>query len=198
MAQANTPENKSVKGANQARAQGAQSSQAQGRGEGGQDQELLVRRGGRGARGMRPFEDLDRLFEGFFPRSFMRPFAFDRPVWERMMPAARQPMAMPAVDVIDHENEIIVRAEVPGCTKNDLDLSMSDTTLTIRGHSGQEQKEEREDYYYQETSYGEFARSVNLPTEVDATNAQAKIKDGILEVTLPKAQGAKRRSIKVE
>lgn len=157
----------------------------------------LVRRGGRGPQLMRPFEDFDRMFDSFFPRSFMRHFGLDWPTLDRLMPGMQQQSALP-VDVIDHENEIVVRAEVPGCTKEDIDISVDDDMLTIRGASGQEQKEESEDYYCRETSYGEFARLVRLPTEVDPNKAQAKVKNGILEVTLPKAEGSKRRSIKVE
>jgi HSP20 family protein len=171
---------------------------AQGKQESGQGQaksgELQVRRGGRGQGMMRPFEDFDRLFESFFPRGWMRPFGMGMG-YPSMEQVTRQ---MPAVDVIDHENDILVRAEVPGCTKDDIDISLSDSTMTIRGHSGEEHKEEDKDYYYHETSYGEFTRTVALPTDVDADKAQAKLNNGILEVTLPKVETSKRKQIKVE
>lgn len=173
--------------------QGQQSQQGQ---QKGGQQELQPRRAGRAGGAIRPFEEFERIYEGLFPRGWLSPFRmFDMP--ERMMPSMATPR-MPAVDVIDHENEIVIRAEVPGVNKEDLDISMSDHTITIRGRSHEEQKEEKEEYYYHEMSYGEFSRTVSLPTDVDAENAKATCKNGILELTLPKIETAKRKSIRIE
>lgn len=156
-------------------------------------QELLVRRPGRGRGLRRPLEDMERMFEGMIPRGWMRPFEW--PAFEGMMPLAQN---YPPIDVVDRENEVILRAEVPGVTKENLDISISDNVVTIRGHSEHEEEEKKENYYCREMSYGEFSRSITLPETVDSEKATARMKEGVLEMTLPKIEGAKRRSIKVE
>lgn len=159
----------------------------------GQGQQLQQR----APRAMRPFEDFERLYESFFPRSFMRPsFRWDWPL--EAMPAVSAAARVPAIDVVDRENDILVRAEVPGVNKDDLDVSISDNTLTIRGSTKQETKEEKEEFYRQEMSYGEFSRQIVLPENIDSEKVKATMKNGVLELTLPKREGAKRKSIQVE
>ncbi len=141
----------------------------------------------------RPFEEMERWFESFFPRGWLSPL--ERPFIRGSALFAHR---MPALDVIDHEDEVIVRAEVPGVRKEDLKVSLSDSEITIEGRTEHEEEEKRADYYCHEMSYGEFKRTIELPAEVDAAKAQATMKDGLLEIQLPKAEGAKRREIKVE
>jgi HSP20 family protein len=105
---------------------------------------------------------------------------------------------MPAVDVSDLDDEVVVRAELPGVEKKDVDVSMSDNTVTIKGSTKREEKEEKGDYYRCETTCGAFTRTVALPAEVDGSKAKAKFKDGLLELTLPKMEKSKRRSIEVD
>ena len=143
----------------------------------------------RPARIVSPFEDMDRWFEGFFPRGWMRPSRMDWPRWGEM--AAPFEGRMPKVDVIDHDEEVVVRAEVPGVEKDDLDVSISDNTVTIKGETRREEKEEKGDYYRCETSRGAFARTVMLPDYVDTEGAKAKFKDGVLELMLPKVEKAR-------
>lgn len=104
---------------------------------------------------------------------------------------------LPSLDVIDRDNEILVRAEVPGIEKKDLDISLTDNLLTIKGQSSSENKEEKGDYHRHEISRSSFARSVALPGTVDSSKAEAVMKDGILEITLPKLESSKRRNIAV-
>lgn len=106
-------------------------------------------------------------------------------------------LRMPNVDVIDRDDEIAVRAEVPGIDKKDLDISLSDNILTIKGQTQTEKKEEKGDYHRHEISSSSFARSVTLPAAVDASKANAALKDGVLEITLPKLESSKRRNISV-
>jgi HSP20 family protein len=106
-------------------------------------------------------------------------------------------LRMPNVDVIDRDDEIAVRAEVPGIDKKDLDISLSDNILTIKGQTQTEKKEEKGDYHRHEISSSSFARSVTLPAAVDASKANAALKDGVLEITLPKLESCKRRNISV-
>lgn len=148
------------------------------------------------ARALSPFEEMDRFFENFFPRGWMRPLHWDRPVWSELsLPFEGK---MPKVDVIDRDNEIIVKAEVPGVDKKDLDVSMTDNTVTIKGSTSHEEKEEKGDYYRCELSRGSFTRTVALPGDVDSSKAKSKFKDGVLELTLPKVEKSKRRSITIE
>jgi HSP20 family protein len=105
---------------------------------------------------------------------------------------------MPRVDIIDRDKEIVVHAELPGVEKKDLDVTLTDTSVTIKGETRKESKEEKGDYYRCEISRGAFARSVALPAEVESANAKAQFKDGVLELTLPKKAVSKRRSIHID
>jgi HSP20 family protein len=150
----------------------------------------------RPARTLSPFEEMDRMFENYFPRGWMRPFHTEWPAWSKL--AAPFEGRMPKVDVIDRDDEVVVRAEVPGVEKEDLDISVSDNSVTIKGKTRHEEKEEKGDYYRCEISQGSFARMVALPDYVDSDAAKAAFKDGVLELTLPKVEKAKRRSIKID
>jgi len=143
-----------------------------------------------------PFEEMDRLFENYFTRGWLHPFRWARPSWgELPMPFEGK---MPRVDVIDRDDEIIVKAEVPGVDKKDLDISVTDNTVSIKGSTSHEEKEEKDDYYHCEISRGSFSRVLPLPAEVEADKASSKFKDGVLELTLPKAKKTKRHTVKVE
>ena len=85
-----------------------------------------------------------------------------------------------------------------GIEKDDLDISVSDNLLTIKGETKHEEKEEKGEYYRCEISRGTFSRTVALPSDVDSEGGKAKFKDGVLELTLPKIEKTKRRSIKIE
>ncbi len=143
---------------------------------------------------MRPFEEMERWYENLFPRGWLRPFPTDWP----SLRSASFVHRIPAVDMLDRENDVIVRAEVPGVRKEDLKISVSDSTLTIKGHTEHEEEEKREDYYCHELSYGDFSRTLELPAEVDGSKAEAKMKDGMLEIQIPKLEHAKRREVSVE
>lgn len=146
------------------------------------------------ARMLSPFEDMDRLFDQYFHRG-MRPWRFD---WPSLGDLALPDMKIPKVDVVDRENEVLVKAEVPGVEKKDLDISLSDSTITIKGSTRHEEKEENGDYCRREISTGSFSRTVTLPAEVDGTRAKANFKDGMLELTIPKVEKAKRHSVKLD
>lgn len=106
---------------------------------------------------------------------------------------------MPKVDLIDRETEIVVRAELPGVSKDDLEITLAEGTVTIEAHTTEEKKEEEEGKYYRrEMSRGEFRRRVGLPAEVDEAKAKATFTDGILELTLPKLEKTPKRSVRVE
>lgn len=141
------------------------------------------------------FKDMERMFEEFGPGGWLRQWRHEFPGWEHLMPFEGQ---TPRVDVIDRDEEVVIHAELPGVKKEDLDVSMTDDTVTIKGTSAHEEKEETVDYYRREMSRGEFSRTVSLPCEVDDSNAKATFTDGVMELVLPKVEPSKRRSIKVE
>ena len=138
-----------------------------------------------------PIGDIDRMFDDFFGRRWLRPFGWERPL-------AELPALGPSVDIIDRHDEVVVRAEVPGYKKEDIEISVSDSRLTIRGETKTEEKEEKGDYYRCEISRGAFTRTLDLPATVDEGKAKAAMKDGVLELTLPKVEKAKRRTIAIE
>jgi HSP20 family protein len=137
------------------------------------------------------FGDIDRLFDDFIGRRWMRPAGWERPL-------AELPEFVPSVDVIDREDEVVVRAEVPGYRKEEIEISVGDSTLTIRGETKKEEKEEKGDYYRCEISHGAFSRTLELPARVDEAKAKAAMKDGVLELTLPKVEKSRRRTIAIE
>jgi HSP20 family protein len=140
-------------------------------------------------------DDLEKMFDDFFQRAWLRPMRWDMPRWPHMRSLLDD--RAPSLDVIDRDNEIVVRAEVPGIDKKDLDVSLVERRLTIKGSSRHEQKKEEDDYVRQEIRSGSFTRSVLLPAEVDSAKAKAVFKDGVVELTLPKLKSSKRRTIDV-
>lgn len=147
------------------------------------------------ARPLSPFEEMDRMMENLFQRGWMRPFMRDTSHWGDLF--ASSDLKMPSVDVIDRENEVLVKAEVSGVNKDDLDVTVSDDNVTIEGRTSHEEKEEKGDYYRSEITKGSFARSVMLPCKVNGDKAKATFENGILQLTLPKAELSRRHSIKV-
>jgi HSP20 family protein len=142
-----------------------------------------------------PFEDMERFFDDYFSRGWLQPFRWARPSWGDLpMPFEGK---MPKVDVIDREDEIIVKAEVPGVNKDDLDISVTENSVSIKGSTRKEEKEEKGDYYRCEISSGSFSRIVPLPADVDPEKASSTFKDGVLELTMPKVKKAKRHTVKV-
>ncbi len=143
-----------------------------------------------------PFEEMEKLFDSFFPRSWMRPGHWDWPaIGEMAMPFAGR---MPRVDVIDRDTEVLVRAELPGVEKEDLDVTVTDEAVTIKASTRQEKQEEKGDYHRCEISRGSFARSLSLPAGVDVDGCKATFRDGLLELTLPKLAKPSKRRVRVE
>lgn len=143
-----------------------------------------------------PFEDMERFFESRFPSRWMLPFDWSIP----SLSEAKVPFEgkIPKVDIIDRDKELVVKAELPGIDKKDLDISVTKNTVTIQGSTSHEEKEEKGDYYRCEISRGSYSRSLSLPADIDEGKVKAKFKDGVLELTLPKLEKAKRRTIKIE
>jgi HSP20 family protein len=145
-------------------------------------------------RDLTPFEETDRLFDTLFEGGFMRPFDWR---WPEFSGLRRFETNIPRVDVIDREDEILVRAELPGVHKDELDINLSNEYLTIKGET-REVKEEKGDYFRSEIRHGSFMRTVRLPEAVEGDKAKAHFEDGVLEITIPKSEKAKRRTIKID
>lgn len=135
------------------------------------------------------FEEMERMFEGFPPQRWMRSLYPEQSAWAE---------TLPQVDVIDRDDHILVRAAVPGVDKDDLEVSITDHIVTIRGKTRHETREAKGEFYRCEIVSGNFLRTVTLPAPVDETKTQASFKDGMLELTLPKCESAKRHTIKIE
>jgi HSP20 family protein len=104
----------------------------------------------------------------------------------------------PKVDVINRDNEVLVKAELPGVKKDDVNIQVTENSVTIRATTKHEKTEEKGEYCRRELSSGEFVRSVSLPADVDGAKAKASFKDGLLELTIPKLVESKRHSITIE
>lgn len=105
---------------------------------------------------------------------------------------------MPSVDVYEEGSEVVVKAEAPGVAKEDLEVSIADGVVTLRGEIRKEEKVEEKGYYRQERYCGSFHREVPLPVDVKEEDAQATFKDGVLEVRLPKASEEPPKGRKIE
>jgi len=147
---------------------------------------------------MHPFEEMNRLFESYFPRGLLHPFHREWPSQGEL--AAPFEGKAPHVDVINRKREILVKAALPGVEKKDIDVSVTKNSVTIKGTTSHELKEEKEDYYHSEISRGSYCRTLVLPAEVNENEVKAKFKDGILELRLPKAKMEKKttQSIKID
>ena len=104
----------------------------------------------------------------------------------------------PALDLYEDKDNLVLRAEVPGMKKEDIDISLHENTVTISGERRDEKKYEGSETARDERFFGRFTRTLQLPKVVDATKVKAAYKDGILTVTLPKAEEAKPRQIQIQ
>ena len=104
---------------------------------------------------------------------------------------------VPALDVAEREEAIVVEAEVPGMKAEDIDISVQDNTLTIRGEKKDEREDQGNNYHHVERRHGAFRRSIPLPGTVDTTKVEAKYHDGVLTIRLPKSEAAKPRKVKI-
>lgn len=145
---------------------------------------------------MSPFDDFNNFFEQFRNRDWMHPFNWPGSAQSHIPMFAEG--KMPKVDIIDNEKDVLIRAELPGVDKKDLDISMTDHSVTIKACTSYEAKEEKSDYYRSEIEQGEYSRTIGLPADVDIDQAKSSFKNGILELTVPKMECSQRRSIKVD
>jgi len=136
--------------------------------------------------------DMDRMLEDFFGRRA-------RPWWpERWFRTDEMEVKPPIVDVFEEKDDIVVKAELPGMEKDNIEVNLTDHTLTIKGEKKKAEEIKEENYYRAERSYGSFLRTLDLPNEVRADKVKASFKNGILEVRMPKTEEAKTKEVKVK
>ncbi len=145
---------------------------------------------------LNPWEELDRWFAGLGRGGGLQPFGRH---WLQL-PETMAPFTgkQPKVDLLDREHEIVVRAELPGVSKDDVEVTVEEFSVTIKATTRQEQEEEEGEYYHREMSSGEYQRTLALPAAVDKEKARASFTDGVLELTLPKQEQTRRKSVKVD
>jgi len=131
-------------------------------------------------------EAIDRLFE----ESFVRPRGW--------LTIERAGVGTVPLDIYEEGDNLIVKASVPGIKPEDLNVQVQDNLLTISGETRQEEERKEEHYHLREHRYGRFERSVTLPYPVVADKAEAIFENGVLKLTLPKAEEARRKQIPVK
>jgi HSP20 family protein len=137
-------------------------------------------------------QEMERLFEDFWGRPWS---AFGGWPQRRLRELE---FRKPAIEISEEKDAVVIKAEIPGLKKEDLEVNLSDDILTIRGEKKQEAEKKEKGYYYSERSYGSFSRSIQLPTDVQAEKVDASFKDGVLEIRLPKTEEAKRKETKIK
>ena len=143
----------------------------------------------------RPFEglrrDVDRLFEDFTMSPFMMPFrrpAFDlEPFWQ-----PESWVAVPAVDLIEHEKAFELTAELPGLDEKNIEVKVANGVLTIRGEKAEDKEEKNKDFHMRERRFGAFERAFRIPEIVDMDKIEATFKKGVLMVKMPKTAEAQK------
>jgi HSP20 family protein len=131
--------------------------------------------------------DINRIFDDFWKR-FDQPFSALR----------RWDSGGPRTDIAETDKALEVSVELPGIDQKEVDISLTDNSLTIQGEKKSEREESKKGYHLSERLYGSFYRSIPLPSGVDTDKASAEFKNGILTVTLPKTQEALSRVKKIE
>ena len=136
---------------------------------------------------------MEEFFEDFPPRRWMEtfgPLGWNWPIGIDYERAFR-------LDVVDHDEELVVRAELPGVEKDDVKVEIVGDRLMIEAEREFEEEDEKKDFYRHELGYGKLMRTVSLPVEVNPEGIHAELNEGILTVTLPKIRVAEKHTVKV-
>ena len=136
----------------------------------------------------RPLQELkremDRIWQEFFGKTYV-PEKWEGVEWA------------PAVDVSETDDAVIVKVDVPGVKPEDMEISLSDNVLVIKGEKKREEEEKKENFYRMERYYGSFMRAIQLPCEVQEDKVEARYKDGVLKIVLPKKPEEVKKVIKI-
>lgn len=133
--------------------------------------------------------DLARWFEDF-PRRSLFP--------SLVAPNLMTDIVIPAVEIYEEGNNYILKAELPGLKKEDIDITVTGDSITISGEKSQKGEIKRKDYRLCERSYGSFSRSFTIPGEIQTNKMTSKYADGVLEIRMPKSEEAKKKEVKLK
>jgi len=141
--------------------------------------------------------EIDRLFDDFHPFDWRLPSA--RSMFSFEVPRLRRAtwQVAPAMDLVEKEKEYEITAELPGIDEKNIEIKLSNQTLTIKGEKKEEKEEREKDYYLSERRYGSFQRSFQLPDGVDADKIEASFAKGVLSVKMPKTAEAQKAEKKI-
>lgn len=128
----------------------------------------------------------DRIFDSLFEGKSRKRFSF-----------FEEDGLFPPLDVVETDNDLILKAEVPGIDPNNINIFLSDGILTIKGEKNHDKEEEAEEYHIIERFYGTFTRQIELPKTIETNQVSASYKNGILKITFPKKEEVKRKQIKI-
>jgi len=132
--------------------------------------------------------EMNNLFDDFFRGASLVPRGFS---------SAAEAFFTPSVDVKETEKEFIIKAELPGVDEKNIEVTVSDDSVTIRGEKKEEKEDKGKNYYYMERSYGSFHRVIPLNAETESGKAEASFKNGVLNITVPKSAKPKTKGTKV-
>lgn len=140
--------------------------------------------------------EVDRAFDRFFRGGWRWPSISEFP----SLPTLKEAFEgkLPKINLIDRDKELVVEAELPGMKKSDIDVTVAENSITIKASRREEEKKEDGEYHRHEISREYTARTVGLPSAVDAAAAKATFEDGVLRVTLPKKESAERHSVSID
>ncbi len=140
-----------------------------------------------------PFHDLLSL-----QRDVSRLFSdIGAPVWPMRRTETEKLLTVPSVDMVRHGDDLLVRAEIPGVNPDDIDISVTEGVLTIKGERHIREETKDEEYLVRETAYGSFERSMRLPEAAQVDKIRAEYRDGLLEITIPKAAPTAEKTHKI-
>jgi HSP20 family protein len=131
--------------------------------------------------------DMDRLFD-----------EFAKPTRRRRIWPKSEGGVVPIMDLYERASDLVVKVELPGVRREDIDLTITKDTLIVKGEVKKDEEIKDEDYFIAERAYGNFTRTIALPVEVENEKTQASLVSGILEIVLPKKEQAKSREIRIE
>jgi HSP20 family protein len=145
--------------------------------------------------GRNPFEEMERLFE-----RMSRQFDQTTRMWESDAPFGRWQSGRETMelDLVEHDSEFVVTVDLPGFERDDVEIQVTDHTLRLRAEHEEETEEESEQYLRHERHHESAERSIRLPDEVDKEGVEARMKNGVLTITLPKIEVEEAREIEIE
>jgi HSP20 family protein len=138
-----------------------------------------------------PFEEMERMFNDFFQQRFFAPSWMPRFKFPELTEVSA------SVDMFEEGDDLVVKAELPGMKKEDINVDLNDDVITISGEKKSEERTERKDFHRVERTFGSFTRRLRLPVEINADKVKASFNNGVLEIRMPKSETEKQKVQKI-